>query len=111
MPNIDLSDAPIIDHHMHSLLKLDGQGLDRRRYQGFFTESPDQIIKDKYVPDSIMWLWGIRELAGYLGCDSTPEAVLAARNAIPLADLANRMFEAQNCEALLVDYGFRGAEN
>jgi uncharacterized protein len=109
--SIDLSDAPIIDHHMHSLLKLDGQTMDLRRYQGFFTESPDQIIKDQYVPDSIMWMWGIRDLAGYFGCEPTPEAVLAARNAIPLAELANRVFKDTNCEALLLDYGFRGAEN
>ena len=36
---------------------------------------------------------------------------MAARNGIPLATLTNGMFEDQNCEALLVDYGFRGAEN
>ena len=36
--HIDLSDAPIIDHHMHSLLKTD-QPLDLRRYQGYFTST------------------------------------------------------------------------
>jgi uncharacterized protein len=107
---IDLSDAPIVDHHMHSLLKAD-QPLDLLRYQGFFTESPDPVIKAQYVPDSIMWQWSIRDLAGYLGCDPTPEAVLEARNAIPLPELANGMWRDQNSEILMVDYGFRGAEN
>src|SRR5262245_48031116 len=107
---IDLSDAPIVDHHMHSLLKAP-QPLDLSRYQGFFSESPDPVIKAKYVPETILWQWGIRELAGYLGCEPTPEAVLAARNTVPLADLSNRMWHDQNCEILMVDYGFRGAEN
>src|SRR5262245_48859309 len=107
---IDLADAPIIDHHMHALMKTD-QPIDAERYQGFFTESPDPIIKARHVPHSIMWQWGIRDLASFLGCDPTPEAVRAARNAIPLADLANHMWKDQNCEMLLIDYGFRGAEN
>src|SRR5262245_7621645 len=101
---IDLSSAPIIDHHMHSLLKAD-QPINLARYQGFFTESPDPVIKAQYVPDTIMWQWGIRDLAGYFGCDPTPEAVLAARNAIPLSALSKNMWKDQNCEALFVDYG------
>src|SRR5260221_1812643 len=107
---IDLSDAPIIDHHMHSLYKAD-QPIALERYQGYFSESGDPTIKAQHVPHTIMWQWAIRDLAGYLGCEPTPQAVLGARNALPLTDLANRMWKDQNCEALLVDYGFRGAEN
>ena len=109
MPRIDLSDAPIIDHHSHALIKAQPQTV--AQLQTYFTESPDPVIKAQYVPDTIMWLWGIRELAGYFKCDPTPEAVLAARNAIPLADLANRMWQDQNSEALFIDYGFGAASN
>lgn len=107
---IDLSPIPIIDHHAHALLKT-SEPLSMERFQGYFSESPDPVIKSKYVPDSIIWLWGIRELAGYLGCEPTAEAVLAARNALPLRDLANGMWNDQNSETLFIDYGFRGAEN
>ena len=58
-----------------------------------------------------MWQWGIRELAGYLHCKPTPNAVFAARNALPLQELANGMWRDQNSETLLIDYGFRTAEN
>ncbi|MCC7451923.1 MAG: amidohydrolase family protein [Anaerolineae bacterium] len=109
MPRIDLADAPIIDHHAHALIKAQPQTV--AQLQTYFTESPDPVIKAQYVPDTIMWLWGIRELAGYFKCDLTPEAVLAARNAIPLADLANRMWQDQNSEALFIDYGFGAAIN
>jgi hypothetical protein len=108
--HIDLSHAPIVDHHMHALLKSDAP-LTMERYQGFFSESPDPVIKQQFVPDTILWLWGIRELASYLKCDPTPEAVLAARNALPLPELANDMWRDQNSEVLLLDYGFRGSEN
>jgi hypothetical protein len=112
MPNakIDLSTVPIIDHHAHSLVKL-AETMPMDRYQGYFTESPDLVIKAHYVKDSLMWLWGIRELAGYLGCEPTPEAVLVARNALSLVDLANGMWRDQNSETVFIDYGFRGAEN
>ena len=83
---IDLTGIPIVDHHAHSLLKTD-QPLSMERYQGFFSESADPVVKSRDVPHSIMWQWGIRELAGYLGCEPTPEAVLAARSAIPLTEL------------------------
>ncbi len=107
---IDLSAVPIIDHHAHALLKST-QTMGMERYQGYFSESPDPVIKAQYVPDSIIWLWGIRELAGYLNCAPTPEAVLAARNAISLPDLANGMWRDQNSQTLFIDYGFRSSEN
>lgn len=112
MPNsrIDLSDVPIIDHHAHSLVKLQSP-MTMDRFQGYFTESPEPVIKARYVPDSIMWMWAIRDLASFLGCEETAEAVLGARNALSLTDLANRMWRDTNSQTLLIDYGFRGAEN
>ncbi len=109
MARIDLSDAPIIDHHAHALARLQPQSV--AELQNYFTESPDPVMKARYVPDTIMWMHGIRDLAGYFQCDPTPDGVLAARNAIPLADLANKMWQDQNSEALFIDYGFGAAIN
>ena len=110
MTLIDLSDVSIIDHHAHALKKLNAP-LAMSEYQGYFSESPDPVIKSQFVPDTIMWMWGIRELAGYLNCEPTAEAVLATRNALPIQDLADGMWRDQNSETLLIDYGFRGEEN
>ncbi len=109
MTLISLSDIPIIDHHAHALQKSDLTSLEQ--YQGYFTESPDPMMKTRYVQDTIMWLWGIRELASYLDCEPTSEAVFAARNALPLQELANGMWRDTNSETLLIDYGFRSVEN
>ncbi len=110
MSVIDLSDIPIIDHHAHALKKVT-QPLTMSEFQGYFSESPDPVIKAKYVPDTIIWQWGIRSLANYLNCEPTAEAVLAARSALSLQQLANGMWRDQNSDTLLIDYGFRGAEN
>ncbi len=109
MTTISLAEFPIIDHHAHALQK--GSVTSLEQYQGYFTESPDPVMKARYVPDTIMWMWAIRELAGYLDCEPTPEAVFAARNALPLQALANGMWQDQHSETLLIDYGFRSAEN
>lgn len=109
MPPIALAEFPIVDHHAHALQKAPIASLEA--YQGYFTESPDPIIRARYVPDSILWLWAIRELAAYLGCEPSAEAVFAARNALPLQQLADGMWRDQNSETLLIDYGFRSAEN
>src|SRR5258708_13154785 len=94
MARIDLSDAPIIDHHAHALARLQPQSV--AELQNYFTESPDPVMKARYVPDTIMWMHGIRDLPGYFQCDPTPDGVLAARNAIALADFPNTIRQDQN---------------
>ncbi len=108
---IDLADIPIIDHHAHALIKTNPpQTL--AQYQVYFSESGDPLVKQRDVPHSIMWMWGIRELADYFGCDPTPEAVLAARNSRNLQEYANDMWTRQNSELLMIDYyGFGGGQN
>ena len=75
---IDLADVPIIDHHCHALNKTNPPQT-VAQYQVYFSESGDPLVKQRDVPHSIMWMWGIRELADYFGCDPTPKAVLEAR--------------------------------
>ena len=87
---IDLSGVPIVDHHAHALRKS-AEAMGMETFQGFFSESADPVVKARDVPDTILWQWAIRELAGYLGCQPAAEAVLAARNALPLQQLANGM--------------------
>lgn len=105
MPNtpIDLADIPIIDHHAHALIKADVP-LTMDDYRNFFTESPDPVMAARYVPDSIMWQWGMRELAALLKCEPTSEAVFAARSQKPLTEFANTVWTQTNSELLIIDY-------
>ncbi|MCL4249746.1 MAG: amidohydrolase family protein [Anaerolineae bacterium] len=108
---IDLSAVPILDHHAHALVRADVP-MPMEKWQGYFSESPNPLVKQRDVPHTIMWQWGIRELAGYLGCEPTAEAVYAARSALPVTTLANGMWQDTNSEALFLDYyGFAPHEN
>ncbi len=106
---VDLSPVPIVEHHVHALLRQQPRTV--QAYLALFTEGDDPELIARHVPHTVFFRWAVRELAAFLGCEPTVEAVLAARNALPLAELAQRCFRDARIEALLVDYGFREAEN
>jgi len=105
---MDLASIPILDHHCHSFINR-ATPYTALEYQGFFSEGGDEGIVANHTPNSVFFRWGIKEVAKFLGCDPTTEAVLSARAAIPLSELAARMLRDVNIPALLIDYGLGGA--
>jgi uncharacterized protein len=61
----------------------------------------------RHVPETIFYRWAIRELAAFLACAPTTEAVLAARATLAPDALAERFFDAANIALLLVDHGYQ----
>lgn len=106
---IDLTSIPILDHHCHAFLYR-STPYSALEFQGFFSEGGDEGIVAEHTPNSVFFRWGIKEVAQFLGCDPTTEAVLAARAAIPLNDLGARMLRDANIPVLLIDYGLGGAD-
>ncbi|NOZ26854.1 MAG: amidohydrolase family protein [Chloroflexi bacterium] len=106
---LDLTAIPIVDHHVHSLLRRQPRTLPA--YLRLFTESDDPKQVARHVPHTVFFRWAVRRLSEFLGCEPTAEAVLAARRDLPPDDLARRLFADAGIETLLVDYGFRGEEN
>jgi uncharacterized protein len=106
---LDLASIPILDHHCHAFLNRATlySALD---FQGFFSEGGDEGIVAEHTPNSVFFRWGIKELAQFLGCKPTREAVLVARAAIPLDELGMRMLRDANIPVLLIDYGLAGAD-
>ncbi len=80
-------------------------------FQRFFTESDDPRIHADHAGQTLFFRWAIKELAAYFGCEPTPAAVLAARNAMHPDELAQRMFRDANLAVLIIDYGFGAAIN
>jgi predicted TIM-barrel fold metal-dependent hydrolase len=107
---MDLSSIPVIDHHTHSLLR-EGGPFTMAGFQRFFTESDDARIHSGHAGQTLFFRWAVKELAAYFGCEPRPDAVLAARNAVPPDELAQRMFRDANLAVLLIDYGFGAAIN
>jgi uncharacterized protein len=106
---IDLTSIPILDHHCHSFLHH-ATSYSALEFQHFFSEGGDEGIVAEHTPNSVFFRWAIKELAQFLGCAPTTEAVLAARAAIPLNELGVRMLRDVNIPALLIDYGLGGAD-
>jgi hypothetical protein len=106
---IDLSAIPILDHHCHAFLSR-ATPYTALEFQGFFSEGGDERIVAEHTPHSVFYRWAIKELAQFLGCAPTTEAVLASRAAIPLNELGERMLRDANIPILLIDYGLAGAD-
>lgn len=106
---LDLSSIPILDHHCHSFIKR-ATPYKALEFQGFFSEGGDEGIVAEHTPNSVFFRWGVKEVARFLGCDPTTEAVLEARAAIPLYELGARMLQDANIPVLLIDYGLGGAD-
>lgn len=106
---LDLASVPILDHHCHSFLRR-ATPYSALEFQGFFSEGGDEGIIAEHTPKSVFFRWAIKEIAKFLRCDPTTEAVLAARAAIPLKELGKRMLRDANIPVLLIDYGLGGAD-
>lgn len=100
----ELTSIPILDHHCHAFLNR-AVPFSALEFQRFFSEGGDSRIVADHTPNSVYFRWAIKELAHYLGCTPTVEAVLAARAAIPLDELGVHMLRDANIQGLLIDYG------
>ena len=107
--SLDLASIPILDHHCHAFLRRETP-YTALEFQGFFSEGGDAATVAEHTPDTVFFRWAIKELANFLGCAPTTEAVTAARAAMPLAELAGRMLRDANISILLIDYGLPGAD-
>ena len=106
---MNLAEIPLLDSHCHALRRT-GAALDCVGFRRHFSESTDPAIAP-YVSSSLFYRRSVRDLAALLDCEPTEEAVVAARESVPLEEFGRRCFEAANIAAVLVDTGYRGAEN
>jgi hypothetical protein len=101
---LDLGPIPIVDNHCHSLLRE--QPVDDEAFRIHLTESYfPQIARDD-VPSTLLYHWTIRELAGLLDCEPTPDAVHAARRQRGLAWLTRETVTRGNFKTWLIDTGY-----
>jgi predicted TIM-barrel fold metal-dependent hydrolase len=106
---MNLDAVPILDQHCHALLR-DGTVADAAAYARFFTESGDPTMHARHAQETIFYRWAIRELATFLSCAPTTEAVLAARGRRSDDALARHLLGEANIAAILVDHGYRTDE-
>src|SRR4029079_4646715 len=107
--DLNLDAVPILDQHCHALLR-DGIVTDAVVYARFFTESADPAVHARHHTETVFYRWAIREIAAFLGCAPTTQAVLAARADVPPDALARRLLGEANVAVLLIDHGYRTDE-
>ncbi|MBV9852479.1 MAG: amidohydrolase family protein [Armatimonadetes bacterium] len=106
---MDLTAIPLYDHHCHAL-RRPGAALDGAAFRRHFGESRDPAMA-AHQSSGLFYGRSLRDLAALLGCAPEEDSVLAARHRQPPEAHARRLLDAAHVVALLVDTGFRGAEN
>ncbi len=105
MTAIDLSQIPVVDNHCHGLLPAQ-HPADAVAWRRLFTESTGAETRRHHVTTTLFYRRLMRELAAFLDCAPTEEAVLAARRSHDERDLIRLLLGAARIEALLVDEGY-----
>jgi predicted TIM-barrel fold metal-dependent hydrolase len=109
MTNIDLTELPIVDNHCHGLYR-NLEPFDPLAWRRLFTESRDPGTPRDHVPNTAFYRRLMRDLASFLGCGPSEEAVLAARGARDRHELIRDLLTTARIEALLVDDGYPTAD-
>ena len=101
---LDLTSIPLVDNHCHPVLLNQQMGpLHFRRY---FTEGTDSSLPEKHIPNTVYYLWMLRQMATFYGCQNIEEDILAARNNLDASTLIDRLFRAANIDTLILDPAF-----
>lgn len=105
-----LAAIPIIDHHMHAMMRLE-EPLTPERFVAFFSEGGDEAILRYHARNNLFYRRTVRELAQFLGCEPEIGPVLEARNRMAPGELARRLVADANIEIFLLDYYFQSEAN
>jgi hypothetical protein len=100
---LPFADIPLIDEHAHP--PLTDQPGTAAQFARYFTEGHDPATVERHAPQTLFYRQAVRELATLLGCDATPEAVVAARAAQPLDAYLRRLLADAGVATVLLDDG------
>ena len=105
MASIDLTGIPVIDNHCHGLYRDQGP-FDPVTWRRFFTESHDPEMARDLVDKTVFYRRLLRQLADFLECEPSEEAVLAMRRAWSHGELIRSLLQTANIDTLLIDGGY-----
>jgi hypothetical protein len=99
-------DLPLIDGHAHPVLP---PAAAREPFVRYFTEAGDPETIARHAPHTLFYRHALRELAAFLGCDATEDAVIRARELLISTGFdayLRRLFADARVEAVLLDDGY-----
>ena len=100
---LDLTSIPVVDNHCHPVLLK--QQMEALQYRAYFTEARDPVFAEQHVANSVPYLWMLRQLALFFGCQSKSDEakVLAARNRLDADALLAHFYRTANIDTLILD--------
>jgi hypothetical protein len=100
---LDLTSIPVVDNHCHPVLLE--QKMDALTFRAYFTEANDARFAEQHVPNSVYYLWMLRQMATFSGCQSksNEDEVIAARNRLEADTLVERLYRAAGIDTLILD--------
>ena len=101
---LDLTNISVVDNHCHPVL-LD-QHMDAIQFRGYCTEATDPRFAEKHVPNTVYYLWLLRQMAVFYGCECNEEDIFAARNKLGSEALLEHLFRAANIDTLVLDSAY-----
>jgi hypothetical protein len=101
---LDLTGIPVVDNHCHPVLL--NQQLEATDFRGYFTEAGDPSFPEKHLSNTVYYLWLLRQLATFYGCQNSEEEIIAIRNMLDDDTLLERYFRAANIDTLILDPAF-----
>src|ERR671910_2690896 len=105
MEAVDLTHVPVVDNHCHGVTTDQAFG-GVEAWRRAFTESTDPGMPREHVATTAFYRRLIRALAPFLGCESTEDAVFAARTAREGKKFTAELLRSANIDTLLLDTGF-----
>lgn len=102
---LDLTTIPVVDNHCHPVLLE--QQMETLQFRAYFTEASDPVFAAQHVANSVYYLWMLRQLALFFGCQrkNDEDEVVAARNRLDADTLLEHFYRAARIDTLILDVG------
>lgn len=101
---LDLSDIAVVDQHCHPIVRE--QCMDILRFRSYWTEATHPDFAHLHVPNSIYYLWLLRQLASFYHCAADEQAIIEARNSIAGDELLRQLVQSAAIDTLILDFAY-----
>ena len=98
---LDITSIPVVDNHCHPVLL--NQHMDALRFRSYCTEASDPSFAEMHVPNTVYYLWLLRQMATFYGCERNEDDILAARSRLGSDTLLEHLLRAANIDTLVLD--------
>jgi hypothetical protein len=105
---LDLNGIPVVDNHCHPILLQ--QHMDMLQFRSYFSEATDASFALKHVPNSVYYLWLLRQFANIYGTGRAEDAIITARNSQSSDSLLRSLIQAANIDTLILDVAYPSAD-